>query len=41
MTNLISDVLGFLDEKRSKITPEYVRSGKPVYTLRKLSLIHI
>lgn len=35
MTNLISDVLGFLDEKRSKITPEYVRAGKPVYTLRK------
>ena len=35
MTNLISDVLGFLDEKRNKITPEYVRSGKPVYTLRK------
>ena len=35
MTNLISDVLGFLDEKRSKIQPEYVRAGKPVYTLRK------
>lgn len=35
MTNLISDVLGFLDEKRSQITPEYVRAGKPVYTLRK------
>lgn len=35
MTNVINDVLGFLDEKRSKITPEYVRSGKPVYTLRK------
>lgn len=35
MTNLISDVLGFLDEKRSKIIPEYVRAGKPVYTLRK------
>lgn len=35
MTNLISDVLGFLDEKRSKITPEYIRAGKPVYTLRK------
>lgn len=35
MTNLISDVLGFLDEKRSKIVPEYVRAGKPVYTLRK------
>lgn len=35
MTNLISDVLGFLDEKRNKITPEYVRAGKPVYTLRK------
>lgn len=39
MTNLISDVLGFLDEKRSKITPEYVRSGKPVYTLRKYAEI--
>ena len=35
MTNIINDVLGFLDEKRNKITPEYVRSGKPVYTLRK------
>ena len=35
MTNLISDVLGFLDEKRNKIIPEYVRAGKPVYTLRK------
>lgn len=39
MTNLISDVLGFLDAKRSKITPEYVRSGKPVYTLRKYAEI--
>lgn len=39
MTNLISDVLGFLDGKRSKITPEYVRSGKPVYTLRKYAEI--
>lgn len=35
MTEIISDVLGFLDTKRKEITPEYVRSGKPVYTLRK------
>lgn len=33
MTNYLGDVLGFLDEKRSKITPEYTRNGKPVYTL--------
>ena len=35
MTEIISDVLGFLDTKRKEITPEYVRNGKPVYTLRK------
>lgn len=35
MTNVITDVLGFLDEKRKNITPEYTRNGKPVYTLRK------
>lgn len=35
MTEIISDVLGFLDNKRKEITPEYVRAGKPVYTLRK------
>lgn len=35
MTEIISDVLGFLDNKRREITPEYVRAGKPVYTLRK------
>lgn len=35
MTEIISDVLGFLDEKRKNIKPEYVRAGKPVYTLRK------
>lgn len=31
---VISDVLGFLTEKRQEINPEYVRAGKPVYTLR-------
>ena len=35
MTEIISDVLGFLDNKRKEIKPEYVRAGKPVYTLRK------
>lgn len=35
MTEILSDTLNFLDEKRSKILPEYVRNGKPVYTLRK------
>lgn len=35
MTDYISDVLGFLDEKRKQIIPEYTRNGKPVYTLRK------
>ena len=35
MTEVISDVLGFLDTKRKEILPEYVRNGKPVYTLRK------
>lgn len=35
MTDYLSDTLNFLDEKRSKILPEYVRNGKPVYTLRK------
>lgn len=31
---VINDVLGFLDKKRQEISPEYVRAGKPVYTLR-------
>lgn len=35
MTEVISDVLGFLDTKRKEILPEYTRNGKPVYTLRK------
>lgn len=35
MVKQLGDVLGFLDEKRSEIKPEYVRAGKPVYTLRK------
>lgn len=35
VTEIISDVLGFLDEKRKTIQPEYTRAGKPVYTLRK------
>lgn len=35
MTEIISDVLGFLDTKRKEILPEYTRNGKPVYTLRK------
>ena len=35
MTEVISDVLGFLDTKRKEILPEYIRNGKPVYTLRK------
>lgn len=35
MTEIIGDVLGFLDTKRKEITPEYTRNGKPVYTLRK------
>ena len=35
MTEIINDVLGFLDTKRKEIEPEYVRNGKPVYTLRK------
>lgn len=35
MTEVISDVLGFLDTKRKGILPEYTRNGKPVYTLRK------
>lgn len=34
MTNIIGDVLGFIDNKRSAIEPQYVRAGKPVYTLR-------
>lgn len=34
MTEIISDVLGFLDTKRKEIQPEYVRGGKPVYSLR-------
>lgn len=34
MTNIIGDVLGFIQSKRSEIAPEYVRAGKPVYTLR-------
>lgn len=35
MTEVISDVLGFLDTKRKEILPEYTRNGKPVYTLRR------
>lgn len=35
MTEIISDTLGFLDNKRKEIMPEYTRNGKPVYTLRK------
>ena len=35
MTEVLSDVLGFLDNKRKEILPEYTRNGKPVYTLRK------
>lgn len=35
MTEIISDVLGFLDNQRKEILPEYTRNGKPVYTLRK------
>ena len=35
MTEVLGDVLGFLDTKRKEIMPEYVRNGKPVYTLRK------
>ena len=34
MSSIITDVLGFIEEKRSAIKPEYVRNGKPVYTLR-------
>lgn len=36
MSNItqISDVLGFLDNKRKEILPEYQRAGKPVYSLR-------
>lgn len=34
MTEIINDVLGFIEKKRSAITPEYTRNGKPVYTLR-------
>ena len=36
MTEIISDVLGFLDSKRKEISPEYVRNGKPVYTIRTI-----
>ena len=35
MTEVISDVLGFLDTKRKEILPEYTRNGKPVYTVRQ------
>ena len=35
MAEIISDVLGFLDNQRKEIIPEYTRNGKPVYTLRK------
>lgn len=31
---IINDVLGFLDTKRKEIKPEYIRGGKPVYSLR-------
>lgn len=34
MSSIITDVLGFIEEKRGAIKPEYVRNGKPVYTLR-------
>ena len=34
MTNIIGDTLGFIDSKRKAIEPEYVRAGKPVYSLR-------
>ena len=34
MVEVISDVLGFLDNKRKDILPEYQKSGKPVYSLR-------
>lgn len=32
--NIIGDTLGFIDKKRKAIEPEYVRSGKPVYSLK-------
>ena len=34
MTEIISDVLGFIESKKEKIKPEYERVGKPVYSLR-------
>lgn len=34
MTEIINDTLGFIDNQRKKIKPEYTRGGKPVYTLR-------
>ena len=37
MTEILSDTLNFLDNKRKQILPEYTRNGKPVYTLRKYS----
>lgn len=39
MTEIISDVLGFLDNQRKEILPEYTRNGKPVYTLRKYATL--
>lgn len=39
MAEIISDVLGFLDNKRKEIIPEYTRNGKPVYTLRNYANI--